>query len=389
MKTGLIFGLTLILSAAAHAQGVDSVLESVEANNLGLKAMEKEVQARIDAGYSDAALSDLDFEFAYLFGPENLRRHDLSVSQSFDIASIIGSRRKTASSSAKVLRYEYMTARKELLNNARQTYYRIVYYNALIHEYEGRVANARTLKEAYAKGLEEGEFSILDYRKVALALVEAEGLLKQQKADRDGLLSELRAMNGGEELVVSEYVQERVLLPASFDDWFDEACEKSSSLAYVRAATEASEQSLKLAKSESWPTLSVGYMAEVVPGEAFRGVTVGVSLPLWSSSKKISSARQAAEASRMAENQAMTELEIMARTMYDKAMALSETLGHYDEVFAEGDVEKELGMALEIGSISLLEYIVELGYWYDSKASALQAELDYMLAVAELLAMEI
>ena len=47
---------------------------------------------------------------------------------------------------------------------------------------------------------------------------------------------------------------------------------------------------VKLSKSESLPKISAGYMSESVLSESFRGVTMGISLPLWENRNRTSAA---------------------------------------------------------------------------------------------------
>ena len=48
----------------------------------------------------------------------------------------------------------------------------------------------------------------------------------------------------------------------------------------------------------------------------------------------------------------------------------------------------DLRKALDSGQMSLLDYMNEIGYFYSSRELALQTRLEYMLAVADLLALE-
>ena len=197
-------------------------------------------------------------------------------------------------------------------------------------------------------------------------------------------------MNGGEAIDISACEQETVLLPGSFEQWLDEAAEKSSALNYVRTATDISEQQLRLSRSEAFPSLSLGYKSEVVPGEGFRGVAVGISIPLWSAGKKISSAKKQIEAAKTAEQDALVQFRTNAENLYNKAMRLAESAA---AVTAAANLESaggpdDLRKALDSGQMSLLDYMNEIGYFYSSRELALQTRLEYMLAVADLLALE-
>ncbi len=402
MKTIYIFLAAVFACTAAAAQSTDEILGRIEDNNLTLKALRQQLEAQGDANLAESSLEGPEVEFGYLFGEDGRRRHDFGVSQSFDFGALSGARRKVALGENELLALEYRANRRDVLTSARKLVCQIIHSNALIEEYRHRVENARTVELAYRSGYEKGEFSVIDYRKAAVSLAEAEGNLRLLEVERDGMLAELRNLNGGETIDISSCEQETVLLPGSFEQWLDEAAEKSSALNYVRTATDISEQQLRLSRSEAFPSLSLGYKSEVVPGEGFRGVAVGISIPLWSAGKKISSAKKQIEAAKTAEQDALVQFRTNAENLYNKAMRLAESAA---AVADAADLESaatssaasgsaiaggldDLRKALDSGQMSLLDYMNEIGYFYSSRELALQTRLEYMLAVADLLALE-
>ena len=392
MKRIAMLAAALLLCAAAKAQNMDEILNQISENNLTLKALQQQVEARGDANLAEASIEGLEIEFGYLFGDDGRRRHDFGVSQSFDFGAVTGVRRRAALGQNELLAIEYRANRRDILTTARKLVCQIIHSNALIAEYQERARNARTVEQAYRSGYEKGEFSVIDYRKAAVSLAEAEGNLRLLELERDGMLAELRNLNGGNEINVTACEQETVLLPGSFEQWLEEAAEKSSALDYLRASTSLSEEQLRLSRSEAFPSLSVGYKSEVVPGEGFRGVSVGVSIPLWSAGKKISSAKRQIEAARIAEQEALVRFRTDARMLYDKAMRLAESAAAVADAAdlqsaASGGLD-DLRKALDSGQLSLLDYMNEISYFYSSRELALQTQLDYMTAVADLLALE-
>ena len=386
------FAAALCLLGTAGAQppaDIDALLAEVAANNLELKALEAEIGARGADNLAGSALADPEIEFAYLFGPAEIgRRRDISVSQRFDFAALAGTRRNAVLQENEVLALQLRTARRDILTEARKLICEIIARNALVEEYTLRVAQAASLEEAYRKGLESGEFSVLDYRKAAVDRAEAEGNLELIEAERHSLLTELAALNGGRELAVTGGIQGLQPLPETFEDWLEEAGGRSSALAYVRAETRLQEARLKLSRSETLPGLSLGYMAELLPGEDFRGVKFGISIPLWSASRKIAGARRQLEAARISENLAVTQFRIRAHSLYDNAQRLRQAADKYDSLARLNDSRRDLEKALSAGRISLLEYISELSFFYKTLELAIDTQKQYSLAVAELLALE-
>lgn len=388
MKRILSMLAAAIACTAAGAQTIDDILGQVGENNLTLKALQQQLEAGADANLAEARLEGPEVEFGYLFGEDGRRRHDFGVSQSFDFGALTGARKRLALGQNELLALEYRASRRDILTQARKLVYRIINCNALIAEYTLRADNARAVEQAYRSGYEKGEFSVIDYRKAAVGLAEAEGTLRLCEVERDGLLAELKNLNGGEDIVITACEQETVLLPGSFGQWLEQAAGKSSALEYVRTATGNSEKQLSLSRSEAFPSLSVGYKSEVVPGEGFRGVSVGVSIPLWSSGKKISSAKKQLEAARLAEQDALVQFRTNAENLYEKAAGLAESAAGYALLTDSDEGLRDLQKALDSGQMSLLDYMNEISYFYSSRELALQTQLEYLLAVADLMALE-
>lgn len=388
MKRILSMLAAAIACTAAGAQTIDDILGQVGENNLTLKALQQQLDAGADANLAEARLEGPEVEFGYLFGEDGRRRHDFGVSQSFDFGALTGARKRLALGQNELLALEYRASRRDILTQARKLVYRIINCNALIAEYTHRADNARAVEQAYRSGYEKGEFSVIDYRKAAVGLAEAEGTLRLCEVERDGLLAELKNLNGGEDIVITACEQETVLLPGSFGLWLEQASGKSSALEYVRTSTSTSEKQLKLSRSEAFPSLSVGYKSEVVPGEGFRGVSVGVSIPLWSAGKKISSAKKQLEAARLAEQDALVQFRTNAENLYEKAASLAESAAGYALLTDSDEGLRDLQKALDSGQMSLLDYMNEISYFYSSRELALQTQLEYLLAVADLMALE-
>lgn len=377
----------LLLCLGAGAQSSQEIISKIEANNLSLKALQQQIAAETEDNLASAALADPSVEFGYLFGLEGMNKHTLSVRQSFDFGALSGARKTAALTRNELLALEYRAARRDVLTRARTLLAEITYYNALIEEYSIRLDYARQVEQAYRTGCEQGEFSILELRKASVSLAEAEGLLELAQVERYALVSELTALNGGESIEIVSSEQERVMIPGSFDEWIGSA-EQSSVLEYVSKQVSLSEQQLKLTRNETMPNITIGYMEEVLPIEAFRGPTIGISIPLWSSSRKVSSAKAQVQAAKAQEKNVYAEFYAQAKALYNKALRLGETSNKYNSLTAPEESLRDLKTALDAGEISLIDYIAELSFYYDTRELALRTERDYLIAVAELKALE-
>lgn len=382
----------ILCAASLNAQQgtyMEGILSEIASNNLSLKALREKTDAAMQNTMANASLPDPEMEFAYLFGAgeNNPRRKDLSVTQSFDFATLSGSRKEAAVKGSNLLELEYRAAKRDILTQGRKVVIEIVSRNAVIKEFEVRLKHATDIERAYSTGLEKGEFSIIDYRKASVNLTETENRLQILTSERDALLAELETLNGGTPMDVPFTSQSIPLLPQSFDEWLESAAEENSTLAYVRENSALEEENLRLTKSEALPSFSVGYMAELVPGEEFRGITVGVSIPLWSAGKKIKGAKSSLSAAKLSEQEALTHFRTQAEALFSKAKSLSEAADKYKTLSDTEQVCSDLDRALKVGSISLLEYMTELSFYYDAKEKAIETEKDYAVTVADLLSL--
>ena len=113
-----------------------------------------------------------------------------------------------------------------------------------------------------------------------------------------------------------------------------------------------------------------------------------MSIPLWSSGKKISSAKKQLEAARLAEQDALVQFRTNAENLYEKAAGLAESAAGYALLTDSDEGLRDLQKALDSGQMSLLDYMNEISYFYSSRELALQTQLEYLLAVADLMALE-
>ena len=101
------------------------------------------------------------------------------------------------------------------------------------------------------------------------------------------------------------------------------------------------------------PKIAVGYMGEFVGNENFQGISVGITIPLWQNKNRVKYARAAA----------------LYRSSLDKNNS--------------GEI---LLKAFEKGELPLLEYLLEMEYFYECFKKLASAERDLACTLAELTA---
>jgi hypothetical protein len=197
--------------------------------------------------------------------------------------------------------------------------------------------------------------------------------------------SRLRTLNGGNDFRFDATTYDLSdNLPADFETWFSEASDKNPMLAYVRKEVTLGQKQLAIDRLSAAPELSVGYMSEIRTEEKFRGVTVGVSIPLWSSSNRIKRARAGVAAATSRQHAAEQAFYMRLKDLYRQASALKTNAVQMRASLADTDYRDYLLSALTRGEISMIDFLVENDLYYDALQQTLDAERDYHHALAAL-----
>ncbi len=386
----IIFALAVLFALPAHAQ-IDNVLRQIEQNNTTLRALADQVRADKLANRTGISLPDPEVEFARLWGtPTTIgNRTDIAVTQGFDIATISGMKARQAQRRNDLIDLGFASERTNILLEAKQYLIELVYYNRLATELQTRLEHARTIADGYAGRLESGEGNRLEYNKAQLNLQAAQGESARCEVERTALLAELTRLNGGKAIIFAGTDFPAINLPSDFEAWYVEAERKSPVLEYVRQEVEANRCEVSLARVEGLPAFSVGYMRERTQGQHYGGVKVGVSIPLFSNRNYVRQARAAHSAAEVRELNAHVQFYGQLRNLYTRATGLGMTAADYRRAMTEFGNADLLQKALDAGEISLLNYIVEMGLYYDMINRSLEAERDFQLACAALTAVEL
>lgn len=383
--TLLAVGCTLQSSAQ---QTVDDVLRMVERNNTTLQALQHTAEAQRLENRDGLALPDPDIEFSYLWGGPSAigKRKDVSVAQGFDIATLTGLKGKVAREKDVLVEWQYKTDRIAVLLEAKQCCIDLIYYNAQIGQLDVRLSNAREIADGQMKRLHSGEGNRLEYNNVMLNISVIEGESIRMRTERDALLAQLTGLCGGEtvDFTVTEF--ERVDMPVDFTVWYRTVETDNPSLACVRQETEVSRRQLTLDKTMGLPSFSLGYMGEFTAGERYQGITLGMSVPLWSNKNRVRQSRAALRAAESRQDDAARTAYRNMETQFRRTAGLKAVAETCRTSLEKADNRQLLKTALDEGEISVLDYLTGMGLYYDAASKALDAERAYQKAFAELTA---
>lgn len=387
----LIVCLAVAMSVPGFAQeNAGTVLSQIEKNNTALQALRKRTEADQYGYKAECALDAPEVGFDYLWSsPADVgTRKDISVTQSIDVAALAGARGKLADSRTELSDIQYNIERQKILLEAKQLYIRIVYCNAVNAELSSRIACSEQIEAAYRDMQARGETDMIEVNKAHLAYLSQKNALSRNLVERESLLSELQGLNGGEPVEVNaSVISTDEVLPADFGAWYAEASQQIPELAYMKKNVDVNVAEARTAKMANYPSLTAGYMAELVKGSNFRGLTLGLSIPIWSVRSKVRQANASCEAAKLEERDAMTKTYNSFKALYDRAKGLQEISTELSSSLAVSTEAMALTEhKLKAGDISLIDNIMELSLYYSLADEALATSCDYALALAELYA---
>lgn len=392
MKKIIIGMMAIMATSSLFAQdNIKSVLNTIEQNNTTLKALREAVDAQKLENRTGIYLADPEVGFNYLWGNSASvgNRQDISVTQRFDFGTLSGLKSRVANGKNELLEWQYKADRMNLLLEAKRYCLDLIYYNSLLRELEIRLVHAEAIVAGQKERLKRGDGNMLEYNNVELNLAAVKGEISRVETERNSAISQLTRLNGGLKLTFNEVRFPSIDMPADYERWYATAEEKNPILSYVRQEVELSKKQVSLGRSMGLPTFSAGYMSENVVGQRYQGVSIGLSVPLWSNKNRVKQAKKAVSAavSKQADTkqQFFSQLEIL----YFRTLGLKKAAEVYRSSLTNANNSALLKQALDAGQISMLDFMVQIGLYYNTVNQALQAELDYQKAFAELSAVEL
>lgn len=364
------------------------VLASVEKNNPELQALRKRAESEKYGFKAERMVEAPEVGFDYLWGsPADIgTRKDISVTQSIDIATISGTKGKIAKSESELSDMQFNVRRQEILLQAKLLYINIIYCNAVGAELERRLERSEKVESVYRDMQVRGETDMIEVNKAHLAYLAQRNALARNKMEAEGFRLELQRLNGGEPLEINDlsYVRSD-MLPADFDTWYKEVADRSPEIMAARQNVKVNEAVARGIKMSSCPTITAGYMAELVKGSNFRGLTLGLSIPLWSARSKTRQANLSCEASRLEVKDVEASEYSALRSLYEKASGLKDLSDELALSLAVSDEAMSMTeKKFNEGEISLMDSIMELSLYYSVVDESLAASKDYDLVLAEL-----
>lgn len=384
MKKIILAAMAFAAVVSAKAQDINTVLKSVEQNNMELKALLKGNEAADIENKSQNTLEDLSIEYSPFFQSETsgIASSELVITQGFDFPTLYGARKKAGQLQRNVLDMQYQTARRDILVNAKKLCLDIINYNKQKQLLQERRKNADELLAMFELKFKNGDATSLELNKIKLDRMNLETELVQADTKHANAMQQLQALNGGQpiEVNMTEYPQ------APADDevtMYEKAVATDWTVRTSQASVLAAEQDVKVNKQSWIPKFEIGYRRNTEGDNASNGFLIGGSIPLFSSKNKVKIAKARQTEAVMQHANARINAENSARTMINQMKQLKASADAYDVPLMRQTL-KLLRTAVENGEISVTEYYVEADNIYKNMITYMDIERQYQDALTEI-----
>ncbi len=364
-------------------------IKSIESNNAALRALSATADATALDARTGLSLPNPEVSVAYLFGSghELPNETDVEVTQGFDFATLSGAKSRVSKADVGVARASLRASRAEIMLQAEKALIEYSYCRAMVREMERQNERLQTMFAAAGKALESGAINQLDYNKIELETLSVGNELKMARVNLDAARRAVESLNGGAAMELPEDWPQ-AQLPSDFESWLSEASARSGALEVMRANLEKSRADVNLRRKEGLPEFSVGYIGQIVKDGTYHGAGVTLSLPLWGNRGRVKAAKALEVAGELELESAEQQFRLEKQAQYERALQLQRACADMDALYnrIKDSNEAYLRMALDKGTITVLEYLTAQEDFSTHYKNYLESRRDFLQARALLYA---
>ncbi|QLH33490.1 MAG: TolC family protein [Cyclobacteriaceae bacterium] len=306
------------------------------------------------------------------------------MTQNIDFPTSYGKRRNVSNQQSTKADLQFNATRQEVLLEAKLLCIQIVNRKRLQEEFDKRLENANALLSAINRKAEQGESNVLDLNKIKLLQLEIKNQAALNLSELKIRQHKLAEMNGGSEVDISTLDYPTVASLPEFET-LDSLIEANDPVVkIVKQDREVGTQQVGLTKSMSLPKFLGGYHQQSILGQRYQGFHVGMTIPLWENKNKVKEqqARLAFMEYRITEHR--TEHYYVNKQRYEEYVHWQKVSSDYNEILSSANNEELLKRALDAGQVSLIEYLMEVRYFYDAIDKSLEAERELQTTISKL-----
>lgn len=385
--TTLLIGVSLTISIAAQNERFNYCVDFITSNNETLKADSINTQSQILSLQQKNNLSDPELDLSHQWGQRGIgNKWSVGVSQSFEWPGVYSARKKQVNAEVEALVQNLSAQENELRMNIRNALIEYIYTRKLIALYNNQLARIDSLIIIYNRGAELGEISKLDVNKLKIERIAASRQLNDAQNTLTGHQQTITNLNGGKDCskelaTLSDFPN---IEPGNVNDYIQTAQMHDPSIQALTMQSEAIRHESNVVRQSYIPSFSVGYSHDYELGDHFNGVSIGLTLPIFSNRKKkseIASRRTFIETS---QEIVQSEIHNEIKTLYRQVVNLNTEINQYRAVIEDKDNIRLLNMALDAGQITLIDYLQQVNYFQQAQADYIGIERQRAIYMSQL-----
>lgn len=378
MNRFVLFILSIYFSLTAIAQTKDKfsdIVSEIEANNLVVSVSKQSINSEKADLSTINNLSDPELEFSHQWGQKGIgNKWGIGISQSFEWPGVYQSRKKRISSEQMALEQIHRETIRKIRFEIRCSLIDIAYYKQLITITQSQMNRIDSLYSLYLKGVSLGEISKLDINKLKIERISTSRQLNEAENAFKECVAKIVELNGGKDCSdivsnISDFPNDELL---SIDYYKSKSLLDDPTSAYRSYLSDAIKYQEQELKRSNIPGFSVGYNHDYELGEHFNGVSIGLTLPLFSNRHKTTTIEQRKLLLESEQIEAENSLKSTIETAYDQVLNLDREIGQYNSVLKDSDNIRLLDIALNSGHITLIEYLLEINFFIDAHKQLLE-----------------
>lgn len=365
MRKLLILLCLLPLLAQAQPRPLQAFVDSVMLHSPRIRTLQARMDADEAAAHAENRLEDPSVSFRYMWASgETEDEKDLVISQSFDFPTAYLHRSQIKRREIQNAKLQYRAACHDVLLQATQLAVELCYNDTLLHLVRQQDAMSEDFLNAESMRFKEGHASVHRYNESQRLNLIHHQRIRTLESERQALLTEFKTVCGFDyhpEVMVGniDHFKQELLFPKEpdFEQWWQEVAASSPEMQLVDNSVNLARLNVKSAKDGWLPQFTVGYEQELTNFAQLRGVSVGLSIPLWSNGGKVKAARRAFEAVQLDAQDQRLAFYTRLHSLYLKAFGEMSSANEYRALLYQQQNTDLLTRTFEEGLITRPDYL--------------------------------
>lgn len=381
----IIVMIVLMSGTNIYAQlSLDSLLYKVETGNPSLEAAQNLLESRKLEARTGLTPSNPEVDFAYLWGSsaEVGNRTDFAVTQSFDFPTAYKTRSKLSKMNLVQAELEYKATYQGILLKAHQVWINQVYLNKLEFLLKERLSYAIKVSEGFTRRLETGEANQLQVNQAKMKVISLENEINLVNREFSKNNGEILNLTGDIVVIINDTVVPEPP-PIIFDSLLIHYREGFINQMYLTEVAKKSQE-VDVIFNQKLPKLKAGYYQESILDVKLRGITAGISVPLWENAHAVNTAKAKLA---FAESDAERYWQIKQNELRQKVEQLNylkEGVVAMENLLGSSDNIRLLRQAMETGEISLTQFFYESDFYFQNILNLLEFKKEMLLLEVDL-----